>query len=342
MTSTTGSSTLEHAIGSHGRFTLRLPGGEVALQGVDGDTVRVSDRNQRSLEERFQIERTEGALSLAIRDGSLLSSVFGMRERASANLLVEVPRGASVTIETVSADVQVVDVHGAATYRTTSGEIALERVSGSIEITSVSGDVDLDASNAVDLRAQTVSGDVELRSPSFGRLELATTSGDMRVDARFAGAGPFSIQTVSGDAEVVGRSGLAIEAKTITGDLSSDLPHRSDSRPGRKSLIVGDGEVRIAFQSVSGDLEVTEPRDVLSAATGPVETVAPPAQAPSPATPPAPPVPPAPVAPAPTAASDTSAADPAEEGRLAILRALERGEISIDDAARQLGALEEG
>ena len=313
-TRATGSDRIEHAVGSQGRFSLRLPGGEVEVRGVDGETVRVVDRDGRALDERFQVDRTDGALSLSIRDGSLLGSIFGVRDRASAKLAIDVPRGATVTIETVSAEVEVVDHHGPAQYRTTSGEIALQHVSGPIEINSVSGDIDLDASGPVDLRAQTVSGDVELRAPALTRLELATTSGDVRVDARLVGPGPFSIHTVSGDAEVVGRTGLSIDAKTITGDLSTELPHRSESRPGRRSLVVGGGEASLNFQSVSGDLEVTRPRDELP------ETERLPGSAIQ--------APPATV-------------DGGEEGRLAVLRALERGEISIDAAAARLAALDE-
>jgi len=115
-----------------------------------------------------------------------------------------------------------------------------------------------------------------------------------------------------------------VEAETITGELSSELPSKRESQPGRKVLVIGRPGPTLAFRSVSGDLRVVEPRDA-----GPVMD---------------------PVTATPTAAG-TAVDEPlapvvtnptdADARRLAILRALEAGEISVTEAAERLGRLEE-
>ena len=69
----------------------------------------------------------------------------------------------------------------------------------------------------------------------------------------------------SGDATIVGRSGFKVEAETITGDLSSELAHKRESSPGRRVLIVGRPGPTLAFRSVSGDLQIVQPRDAAPA-----------------------------------------------------------------------------
>lgn len=334
MNATTSADRVDHTIGSAGRFELRLPAGSIELSGVEGDVARVVDRNGRSLGERFRIEAGEGSLALSIRDGSMIDAIFSLRDKGTADLRVEVPRGASVTIETTSADLEANGLVGRTQVRTASGDLTFEGVAGRLDIGSVSGDVDLDGAGTLELRVRTVSGEVDLRAPAFSRLEISTTSGDIDIDGLLSGPGPFAIQTVSGDAEIVGRSGLTIDAKTVTGDLGTEMPHRAESRPGRKSLVVGRGETRLSFQSVSGDLEVTAPRVDL-----PVESVVA-ALSPEPPAAPAAPEPPAPPAP-PALADAASPAPRVEDARMAILRALERGEIGVEEAGERLGSLEE-
>jgi hypothetical protein len=336
MTTTTNGAALEHEIGAGGRFHLRQLSGKVRVQGIDGATARVRERNGKSLAEGFRIETGEGQLSLTAPDRVGLNMVFDIGRRSSFDLEVEVPRGAAVSIESASAELQLADLTNKLRIRTASGDLALDRIAGTLELDAVSGDARIEAEGALDLRARTISGDLSVRAPRLGKAEIGTTSGDVRVDALLAGDGPYGIETVSGDVTIVGRMGLRIEARTVTGDLRSELPHRRDAGPGRKLLIVGDGAIPFTFRSVSGDLRVTTPRDGLPAvvATGESPAVAPEA--------PVPPVPPtAPAAPVPPAAPTNPGAGGREVARMDVLRALERGELSVEAAMRRIAEIEE-
>jgi hypothetical protein len=318
MTQLIDKPTVEHQVGARGRFSLRQPSGEVTIRGVEGDRIRVQADDEKAFRDRFSVEA--GKDSVDIRQNDKLGfGIFGRGE--SVDLVVEVPHGANVSIETQSGDIEASDLSGSKTFRTASGEIVLQRLSGAIEVETVSGDVEIDGPAPLDLKLRTVSGDVEVRVPQLKRLDLGTTSGDMQLDAELRGDGPFAVRTISGDVEIVGRAGFRIEAESITGDLSSDLPSKRESHPGRRVITVGRPGPTLSFRSVSGDLHVAEPRDA-----APILEETPMTDEQGATTAPA--------------ASDDEAGD-ADAKRLDILRRLERGEISVAEAGDRLGELDE-
>ncbi|MEZ0239604.1 MAG: DUF4097 domain-containing protein, partial [Chloroflexota bacterium] len=292
---------------------LRQASGEIAIRGVEGDTVRVRSRDDRALAEQFEIEIGDGFLELRQPEKLGIGfKLFGKNE--SPEIEVEVPHGATVSIDSASADIEAADLSGAKQFRTAAGDLRLQRLAGAVEIQSVSGDVDLQGQAPIELGAKSVSGDFRVRVPRLRKLDMSTTSGDVWLDAELSGDGPFALRSISGDVTIVGRAGFRVEAESITGDLSSDLPSKRESSPGRKVLIVGRSGPTIAFKSVAGDLEIVQPRDA-----APVDV-------------PAPPLPPEAPA-APTVDIDGT--------RLELLRELERGEITVAEATNRLGKLDE-
>ena len=330
MKKTTATLTLEQAIGPRGRFTLRQASGDVAIRGVEGDTVRVRSLDDRPLSDLFDVEVGDRAFELRQVEGlSLGRRMFS--HSSGAELAIEVPHGATVVVETQSADVVASDLSGDKHFRSASGEVTLSRLAGALDVETVSGEIEIEGGAPLDLTAKSVSGDVRVRVPTIRRLDMGTTSGDIRLDATLAGNGPFVMRSISGDVTIVGRSGFRVEAESITGDLSSDLPSKRESLPGRKVLVVGRPGPTLTFRSVSGDFHVVEPRD----AAMPVEST---------------PVESTPVksvvattgsveVPADGAVDDSSKG--ADDTRLEVLRALERGDITVAEATDQLRELDE-
>ena len=315
--------TLEHRIGPRGRFELRQASGDILIRGVEGDTVRVKSLDDKPLSDIFDIELGDDRVDLRQRGG--FDNGMRLFSRGSgADLKIEVPHGATVSIDTGSADIDASDLSGAKTFRTASGEVSLNRIAGGVDVETVSGEIEIDGAAPLDLAAKSVSGDIRVRVPSIRKLDLGTTSGDIRLDAELTGSGPFAMRSISGDATIVGRTGFRVEAESITGDLSSDQPSKRESLPGRKVLIVGRPGPTLTFRSVSGDLHVVEPRDAAPAVqvTAVEETVDDVAQP-----------------------SNDMHAEPdagaAEAKRLEVLRALERGDITVAEATDQLAQLDE-
>lgn len=308
---------LEHRIGPTGELTLRVHSGEVLVRGTDEETVRVRDLDGRNLGERFVVDRADGRLEVQPRARVILDLGIGRRHRA--RLGVDVPRAATVSLDTANGDLRVAGLTGEQRYRTASGAVELRQAAGTIGLDVVSGSVVIEATGSVDLSGRLVSGDLAMRGGTLRSVALATTSGDLRLDAPLAGPGPYSIQTVSGDARIVAQ-GVQVHARTVTGAIDGDRVHRSESGPGRRHVVVGAGGPTVSFQSISGDLAIDPEPAAPGAAVSPV----------------------APEPPAPEPRAEIGDPAPADEARLLVLRDLEAGTIDVATATARLGELEAG
>lgn len=328
---------IEHEIGPTGLLAVRLRAGDARLRAVDGSVVRVHD-NDGDLERSVLVERGDGSLSLRAGRGV----PFGegkRRESHSAELVIDVPTGATVVVETASAEVTVDGLTGDQRYRTASGDIRLRDVRGRLSVETMSGDVDVLAVGTSSVVARTVSGDLSVRTANLEAFRATTTSGDVRMAGRLMGDGPFAIETVSGDMLLALAGDVRLEASTVAGDVTSEVDARSEGTPGRRVFVVGGGRPTMTVRSMSGDVSLMK----ATAVTRPAEPPAPP----TPPTAPRPPMPPVPSGT--TASIDESPtivvdrAGPAvddDDPSLAILRALERGEIDVAEAGRRLAALD--
>jgi hypothetical protein len=332
--------TIDHRIGRHGNVAIKLASAELRLFGVDGDRVVVRTPSGRGLPDHVTLETTEAGLTIREREAFGLTLAFGPK---TIQLELDVPAEADVSVETASGSLEADGLHGPQRYRTVSGDTTLHDAGGRIELGSVSGDTQIELDGPAELAVKSVSGDVAVSGGSLTSVRVGTTSGDVRIDSPITGRHGNAVDTLSGDVSLVADAGLRVEARTVSGDLTSDLPHKSEGRMGRRTLVVGDGSVELSFRSVSGDLQVHDLRDrhgrAPSAPAGP-------AAARPPVPPVAPAAPDAPAVPSPEtgaeAATRSSAAegDPAETDRMAILEAIEAGEIDVATAMDRLAALD--
>lgn len=295
---------IDHEIGLTGRFTLHVRSTDVRLRGVDGGSVRIRGRSGAPLH-GVEVDRGIDQLLVTVRSGR------------APDLEIDVPSGATVTVEGASSDLSAHDLHGEQRYRTASGHLCLAGVRGSITAEAVSGDVEIVAVGAASILARTVSGELSIQASALDALRVTTTSGDVHVAGRFAGPGPFGIETVSGDVVLAPAGALRILATTVTGDVRSDLPSSQEGPRGRRSLVIGDGGVSLTFRSMSGDLRVVREVPLEPAVKGESLATGAPAGVSAPAV------------------------DDIERAQLDVLRALERGDIDIDVAGRRLAALDE-
>jgi len=312
---------VDHSIGAQGRLAVRLASAEVKIFAADTDRVTVRTPDGQEVPDRVVIDTGQGELS--IREKESIRGVLGIG-RGTVDLEITVPVSAEVGIETASGQIDAFGLRGQQRYRTVSGDVLVEDAAGHIELQAVSGDAVVELAGETDLAIRTVSGDVRVTGGSLIALRVATTSGDVQLDSPLTGRSGNVIETLSGDVSLLAAGGIRVDARTVSGDLLSDLPHRSDGRAGRRSLVIGDGAIELAFRSVSGDLRIHDGTGRNSDGSRP--GLVPPA----PPRPPAAPVPPA----SPTAAS----AD--DDERMTVLRALERGELDVATAMDRLAELD--
>jgi hypothetical protein len=324
---------LEHEIGPTGLVAIRLHASDIRIRAVDGSVVRVNDTTG-TLARSVRIERGPGSLSLqadrglSLSLGSLGSIGLGVGRRVP-NLEIEVPRQATLVVETASGGITVDGLAGDQRYRTASGQVRLRDVCGSLTLDVVSGDVDILSVGSCTLEARSVSGDLAVRGDMIGFVRLSTTSGDLRINGRLAGPGPSAIETVSGDTTLAPTGSLRVEVISVAGDVRSDIEATTESGRGSTTVVVGEDGPTLTIRSISGNVRLVR-------GSLPVSL---PSQRPPESTLPRMPV----MLDVATEGRTVATSDPAElpdKGSMAILESLERGEIDVDEAARRLEILD--
>jgi hypothetical protein len=323
---------IRHAIGHRGHIGLRVTSPDVEMRANDGETATVrvtfeiraaSETEADAFFERikFHVDASQGWLEVAEpKDGmggiGALVRHFTAGERADARVEMDAPRAADVRVEGVSSDLTAIGFGGLQEYRTVSGDLVLDRVGGDIRIKGVSSDISLKADLELpSLEIETVSGDVSAFAPAVGQLRIVTVSGDVDLETSLGDGPEHRVETVSGDLSLGTQDGLTVEVRGLSSDANIRLPHRSEGSRDRRRYVIGDGGPDLLFSSMSGDVEVRPPRR----------------SRPTPPTPPVPPTPATPQTPPPPSPPVS------DQAQLDVLRALERGEIDVDEAVRRLG-----
>jgi hypothetical protein len=318
------------------------------------------------------LDAVVGQITRAFRRGGHWSSAKLGKARVAAgrhawsDITIEVPQMISgrIGVHTASGDVQVEGVTSGISLNTMSGDVRVMRTGGDLMLRTASGHLVIE--DAIGrLTVQTASGDLNFTSVRSEGFDIRTASGDLHLDVSLTGDGPFRAHTVSGDVHLMLRRSTAggedpaatLAFHTVSGDANVSQPFRKTARRFWQ-VGTGDRSPHVDVKTVSGDLVARFDATVSGFALSSFPTP------PTPPTPPAPPAPPTPVIapdqpssptePSPVAqgwapsevdgavtnarpeAAPSPAPDDAE--RLAVLEAVERGEIDIEEALRRLEA----
>jgi len=238
---------------------------EVEITGMLGDDV-----------EELIFERNGNEIEITVRAPKRNS------HDVSSNLVIKVPEQSSVEAVTVSADVDIQNVHGAQELQTVSGDVDSEAFSADVEIMTVSGDIelqgddqkartelesvsgDVEAQNlAGEISTNTVNGDITLVNSSFSRVRLETVNGDIIFESALTKGGNFSLETINGDVDIDFNESISarFDIETFNGDISNcfgpEPVRTSKYTPGTElKFTEGDGDGRVGIQTLNGDLRL--------------------------------------------------------------------------------------
>jgi hypothetical protein len=310
---------IDHNVGERGRVSLKVTSGDVRVGGIPGGEAHIratfeisaaSDADADRIFEAVQlrVNRASGELSVEEHEGdfsvgSVIKNLFGAGGRYELTVECEVPSAAEIELTAVSSDVDGTGLRGDQRYRTVSGDLSLSRAGGSLRLESVSGDATISADEPLSIRSQGVSGDLNINASTLSSLRANTVSGDVELEAQLADDGDFQVETVSGDLAIGLVGDATFEIRGLSTDVHSELDHRLEGQVDRRRLIVGSGGPRLVFNSMSGDVDVRRPRRLSPQASS---------------------------RPMPEATPSEKQSD------LDVLRALESGEIDVDEATRRL------
>lgn len=262
--------------------------GEVEISNVSGTIdVRGWDRNEVQVTGHLgdSVER----IDVESNGGHTLVKVILPRGHVGdgeAVLEVKVPKGSSVEVGAVSADISSKGVLGTQRLKSVSGEITADVAADDSEVRSVSGDVTVRGTGKpISLRVSSVSGSIDLVNGA-GKLDVVTvsgdahvvmgetsevrgrtTSGDLHLNAKLTRDGRVDVEGVSGDVtlRLTAPGGLSTEIESFSGDingcLASDKVERvSKYGPGVRLNLRApdDGGARVRAKTLSGEIDICD------------------------------------------------------------------------------------
>ncbi len=247
--------------------------GSVAVTGWDKNEVKLVAELGTSVEDLvFDADREHVLIEVDTSDNRRRR----WRELES-RLEVWVPAGASVEVETVSAEIEIRGVNGALDVESVSGGVRIhgaprrvdaETVSGAIQIDgggtevsveSVSGSIRVrGARGAVDLA--TVSGEIDVEGEAVTEADLESVSGRIRFDAGLARGAEIDAETHSGSVTLSLPADLAAEfdISTFSGNIDNELgpPARRTDRwgPGKELDFSTGDDASVSVETFSGNV----------------------------------------------------------------------------------------
>jgi hypothetical protein len=350
--------TLSHRIGTSGRVSVKTVTGALRIRGIDGDEarlavtyrIRAADHAsaERALETgRVIVDRGPESLEVETPERRLSTGLAWLLAgaRVQADVSLDVPWGTRVRYETMSGHIEAVALVGDQRYRSISGDIRLLSLGGLVDAGSVSGSISLDRGGDVRLRANTVSGRIKVRARRLYGTSLSTTSGRIALVGALDASGDHRAESISGSVDLTPLNGVTAELRAVSGSITSSIEHRLEGGRGSWRSVVGDGAAYFKVNTTSGGLRIlaTRPGDEVVMGTAPTGASEPPAR-PANATDGKIPTEPVAAETAPVESEETwdpnESGDPeqerADDEELAVLQALERGEIGVDEAAERL------
>ena len=200
-----------------GKVEIENVSGSVKVTGWDQPRVEIKGTLGRDVE-RLAVERDGDELSIRV----VLPERGGLFSADASTLVIQVPTGVALLVETVSASIEIASLKGQAmSAESVSGNIRAEAGTGQARVASVSGDIDLLlAGAAVDV--ETVSGDVDVKGAE-GKVNAATVSGRVRVAA--GNLDTASLESVSGDLslKLSGQARGSVQMESMSADVTLEL-----------------------------------------------------------------------------------------------------------------------
>jgi DUF4097 and DUF4098 domain-containing protein YvlB len=260
--------------------------GEVVISNVSG-RVEVSGWDRNEVEVKGSLDEGVDRVDVESVSGRTTIKVIlphGNSHNGDADLSIQVPKGSSVEVGAVSADVHSKGVLGTQRLKTVSGDINAEVFGDDSEVRSVSGDIKVSGGGKSNsLRASSVSGSINLANIA-GKLDVVTVSGDARVEmgetsevrgrttsgefnlrAKLTRDGRVDVEAVSGDVtlRLPAPGGLSTEIESFSGDihgcLATAVEHVSKYGPGvRLNLRTVEDGARVRAKTLSGDIEICD------------------------------------------------------------------------------------
>ena len=257
---------------ANGEVSIENIAGSVVVTGWDHEMVEVRGTLGRGVQELL----TEGGRGKVEIEVELVrNSRYG-----DAQLAVRVPRGSTLVVQTVSADITVAGVEGeldlsavsgnvevegareALSAETVSGKIKVKSAAGRVEVESVSGQVVVGGASGR-VAASSVSGHVKVQGDAMSQVSVESVSGQVELSGSLAARGEIEMSSHSGNITL--RLPMSTSARfsveTYSGNIDNELgpPAQRVGRFGPQKELeftMGGGSGRVEIETFSGNVDL--------------------------------------------------------------------------------------
>lgn len=208
-------------------------GGSITIIESDNDTLSVTE-NSVKLPKDQQVHwlLDNGKLTIHYAKSGCLATI----DDRYKDLIIEIPKGVELSINTVSAD------------------ICSKNVSPSkLDINSVSADLHIDELKTSDFSIDIVSGNVNISKIDADNFTLDTVSGMVNIE--FTSKISGKINSVSGNVHIVipKAFGFVIDFDSISGDFISDIPYARNENVYRAGTTI---DVHLEIDTTSANAKI--------------------------------------------------------------------------------------
>ena len=259
---------------SDGTVMVEIISGSITVAGWDKNEIAVSGTLGDDVERlEFDVDGNKTEISVKIPEGR------GKRD-VDAELEIYVPKRSSLSIETISAPIDIAKVSGDIEAQSVSGSVDVIGIGGSAEIETVSGGIEVKG-NLENAELASVSGSIDVKGVS-GRVEAATTSGSIKVNesdleylelesvsgsVEYSGSvhqsGSYELNSFSGSVKMVlsGTVNASFDMESFSGSIENEFgkePEKSSKFTPETTLsfTMGKGGADISIETFSGSIHL--------------------------------------------------------------------------------------
>ena len=260
------------------------PGGEVQIVNVSGEVhvigwdqpkVKLVAESRDSVDE-IQFDRDDDVTRIRVRGTQ--------GEAPTSALKVQIPKGSTLVVRTVSASQRIENVTGEQRLQSVSGEIHTSIGEEDLEAKTVSGEIKVVGSGKEgSIRASTlsgemylervagefeltsVSGEIDLRAGLIEEARINTTNGGVRVQGTLADDGRIEAEAINGslDLKLAGKVSAQFDIESFNGSINNCFGPKAqrarDYGPGvvlRFSEGGEDVDARVRLKTLNGEIDL--------------------------------------------------------------------------------------
>ncbi|MCU7993685.1 DUF4097 domain-containing protein [Shewanella glacialipiscicola] len=246
------------SIGNDVQLQIKVQRGDVTIQTWDKNEVSVSGTLDE-LSEGFIFEQQENNLNIEDK----MPRHYNSGSNTSSQLTIKVPQAVKLSVDTVSANLQLTGIKGELELNTVSGNISAKAVDGKIQFETVSGMLQ-DTDSQGEISYHLVSGDLTSQSRAE-KVTIEQVSGE--VNANLSVAKEVTLKTVSGDVQIsLAKNLTKANLESVSGDIMLtfvDMPDASFDLNGGPS-----GKINNALTQDKPEKQKYAPRAELAFQTG--------------------------------------------------------------------------